>query len=114
MAANNPSRAASLGRSPRSSRAGENGCTPIDHPGPRWSHYVHKLRRAGARDRNVEERHAGPYPGRHARYVLRSEVEIVSIPMEERGMTQTPTPEIIVAEIDKSGRETIRVALGNL
>jgi hypothetical protein len=32
--------------------------------------------------------------------------------MEERGMTETPTPEIIVAEIDKSGRETIRVALG--
>ena len=27
-------------------------------------------------------------------------------------MTETPTPEIIVAEIDKSGRETIRVALG--
>ena len=26
-------------------------------------------------------------------------------------MTETPTPEIIVAEIDKSGRETIRVAL---
>jgi hypothetical protein len=32
--------------------------------------------------------------------------------MEESGMTETPTPEIIVAEIDKSGRETIRVALG--
>src|ERR1700687_3438433 len=22
-------------------------CTPIDHPGPRWSGYVHKLRKAG-------------------------------------------------------------------
>jgi hypothetical protein len=31
--------------------------------------------------------------------------------MEERGMTETPTPEIIVGEIDKSARETIRIAL---
>jgi hypothetical protein len=27
--------------------AGERGCTPIDHPGPRWSGYVHDLRRLG-------------------------------------------------------------------
>ena len=27
--------------------AGENGCTPIDVPGPRWSAYVHDLRRLG-------------------------------------------------------------------
>jgi hypothetical protein len=27
--------------------ANDNGCTPIDHPGPRWSGYVHKLRKAG-------------------------------------------------------------------
>lgn len=27
--------------------ADENGCTPIDHPGPRWSGYVHKLRKHG-------------------------------------------------------------------
>ena len=27
--------------------AGKAGCTPIDHPGPRWSHYVFKLRRMG-------------------------------------------------------------------
>jgi hypothetical protein len=25
--------------------AGPAGCTPIDHPGPRWSSYVHRLRR---------------------------------------------------------------------
>ena len=27
--------------------ANDNGCTPIDHPGPRWSGYVHKLRNLG-------------------------------------------------------------------
>ena len=25
-------------------KAGPRGCTPIDNPGPRWSHYVFKLR----------------------------------------------------------------------
>ena len=59
--------------------AGEKGCTPIDHPGPRWSAYVHKLRRAGLSIETLEERHAGPYPGQHARYVLRSEVELMSV-----------------------------------
>jgi len=59
--------------------AGEQGCTPIDHPGPRWSGYVHKLRCAGLVVETIEERHGGAYAGRHARYVLRSAVEIVSI-----------------------------------
>jgi hypothetical protein len=31
--------------------------------------------------------------------------------MEERGMTAEPTPEIVIAEIDKSARESIRIAL---
>jgi hypothetical protein len=66
--------------------AGEIGCTPVDDPGPRWSHYVHKLRRAGLEIETVEERHAGPYPGRHARYVLRSAVEVVSIAMKETAL----------------------------
>lgn len=57
--------------------AGETGCTPLDHPGPRWSGYVHKLRREELVVETWDERHAGPYPGRHARYVLRSTVEIV-------------------------------------
>jgi hypothetical protein len=59
--------------------AGERGCTPIDYPGPRWSGYVHRLRRAGLVIETCDERHAGPYPGRDARYILRSVVEIVSI-----------------------------------
>jgi hypothetical protein len=27
--------------------AGERGCTPIDHAGPRWSGYIYELRRQG-------------------------------------------------------------------
>lgn len=58
-------------------RAGESGCTPIDTPGPRWSAYVHDLRRMGVVIETVREKHAGPFPGQHARYVLRSRVEII-------------------------------------
>lgn len=50
------------------------GCTPIDHPGPRWSAYVHKLRKAGFSIETVHETHGGPFAGKHARYVLRSNV----------------------------------------
>jgi hypothetical protein len=58
-------------------RAGERGCTPIDTPGPRWSHYVFKLRRAGFIIETVDENHGGPFAGTHARYVLRSRVTIL-------------------------------------
>ncbi|QRI63613.1 hypothetical protein JQ506_22910 [Shinella sp. PSBB067] len=57
--------------------AGAVGCTPIDHPGPRWSHYIFKLRGFGFLIETVNENHGGPFAGTHARYVLRSEVEIV-------------------------------------
>jgi len=57
--------------------AGAVGCTPIDHPGPRWSHYVFKLRGFGFLIETVNENHGGPFAGTHARYVLRSEVEII-------------------------------------
>ncbi len=60
-------------------RAGPRGCTPIDNPGPRWSAYVLNLRReCGFEIETVHEGHSGPFPGRHARYVLRSTVEIIS------------------------------------
>lgn len=62
-------------------RAGETGCTPIDHPGPRWSHYVFKLRRAGFNVQTIDESHDGPFAGSHARYVLRSRVSI----LEQKG-----------------------------
>ena len=55
-------------------RAGDDGCTPIDTPGPRWSSYVHKLRRLGLDIQTVTETHGGPFKGKHARYVLRSTV----------------------------------------
>lgn len=58
--------------------AGVRGCTPIDHPGPRWSHYVFKLRRFGFIIETIDEQHGGPFAGTHARYVLRSEAEIIS------------------------------------
>lgn len=56
-------------------RAGLRGCTPIDNPAPRWSAYIHKLRRMGLDIETVHERHGGPFPGRHARYVLHAFVQ---------------------------------------
>jgi hypothetical protein len=57
--------------------ANDNGCTPIDHPGPRWSGYVHKLRKAGIVIETIREMHGGPFCGQHARYVLRSLITIL-------------------------------------
>ena len=56
--------------------AGPNGCTPIGNPGPRWSSYVHKLRKAGLEIETIHEAHKGAFPGRHGRYVLHSSVQI--------------------------------------
>lgn len=58
-------------------RAGAQGCTPIDHPGPRWSAYVHSLRHEFQLEiETINEKHGDPFPGTHARYVLRSRVEV--------------------------------------
>ena len=58
--------------------AGPDGCTPIDNPAPRWSAYVHLLRHEhGLSVETIYERHGGDYPGVHARYVLRSQVELI-------------------------------------
>ena len=57
--------------------AGPGGCTPITHPGPRWSDYVFKLKKTGLDIETVTEMHGGAYAGHHARYVLRSPVEII-------------------------------------
>lgn len=60
-------------------RMGAKGCTPIDNPAPRWSAYVHNLRHEyGLGIETIHEPHTGPFPGTHARYVLRSMVSIVS------------------------------------
>jgi hypothetical protein len=55
--------------------AGTTGCTPISHPGPRWSDYVFKLRRHGVDIATMTEHHDGPFAGTHGRYILRSKVE---------------------------------------
>lgn len=57
--------------------AGEGGVTPIGTPGPRWSAYIFNLRQMGLVIETVHESHSGPFPGTHARYVLRSDVSIV-------------------------------------
>ena len=55
--------------------AGPKGCTPLDHPGPRWSAYVHALRHeCGVQIETVHEKHGPPFEGSHARYVLISRV----------------------------------------
>ncbi|MEQ9487629.1 MAG: hypothetical protein RIM72_01410 [Alphaproteobacteria bacterium] len=63
--------------------AGIKGCTPISHPGPRWSAYVHRLRKDyGLNIETVLESHSGPFPGKHARYVLRTPVRLVAAESE--------------------------------
>jgi hypothetical protein len=70
-------------------KAGPNGCTPINNPGPRWSAYVHNLRHQFGLDiETVHENHGGQFPGNHAKYVLHSDVEII---------TRSDSPEGIAA-----------------
>jgi hypothetical protein len=64
--------------------AGGIGCTPIDVPGPRWSHYVFKLRKFGFVIQTIDEKHGGPFAGTHARYVLKSEIQIIEASDEAR------------------------------
>ena len=59
--------------------AGVSGCTPITHPGPRWSDAVMKLRRQGLDVETIYERHGGAYAGNHGRYLLHSTVEILNV-----------------------------------
>jgi hypothetical protein len=55
--------------------AGPEGCTPLEHVGPRWSHYVWKLRTVYRLDvETITEPHGGDFAGHHARYVLRTRV----------------------------------------
>ena len=62
--------------------AGVQGCTPIVQPAPRWSAYVFNLRQIGIEVETLHEKHGPPFPGYHARYVLRSRVELVQAPEE--------------------------------
>lgn len=56
--------------------AGTKGCTPIDNPAPRWSHYVWLLRGHGFTVETIDESHGGPFAGSHARYVLHGDVTL--------------------------------------
>jgi hypothetical protein len=56
--------------------AGKTGVTSVERPGPRMSHYIMKLRRAGFHIDTVDEQHAGSFAGRHGRYHLRDAVVI--------------------------------------
>jgi hypothetical protein len=57
--------------------AGPRGVTTIDHPAPRWSHYVYKLRKGGLVISTDYEGHKGDFPGTHGRYRLESEVAVI-------------------------------------
>lgn len=58
-------------------KAGQTGCTPITHPGPRWSDYTHKLRKLGFVIETEYESHGGPFAGAHGIYRLHSPVVIL-------------------------------------
>ncbi len=60
-------------------KAGNNGCTPIDQPAPRWSAYIHLLRKRGIAIETIYELHGGPFAGCHARYVLRDSVQVIDL-----------------------------------
>lgn len=56
---------------------GERGCSSLEYPGRRISHYVLKLRRAGFVIETADERHEGAWGGIHGRYRLQGEVEVL-------------------------------------
>jgi hypothetical protein len=56
--------------------AGKRGVTPLEAPALRWSSYVHRIRQRGIHIDTHLEAHGGAFAGRHARYVLATDVEI--------------------------------------
>ena len=59
--------------------AGAHGCSPLSEPaGPRWASYVHRLRGFGISIETINTPHGGAYAGMHARYVLTSNIEVIS------------------------------------
>ena len=57
---------------------GSVGVATIDHPAPRWSHYVYKLRQAGFIVSTECEPHVGSFPGTHGRYRLETAVTVIA------------------------------------
>lgn len=58
-------------------RLGLKGFSVFDNPGPRLSHYIMKLRRLGLNIETVDVRHGGAFPGVHAKYLLRTPIEVI-------------------------------------
>ncbi len=68
--------------------AGERGCTPIDDPAPRWSHYVWLLRHEHQIViETIHEPHGGAFAGTHARYILHSPVTVLAMRDPRRSQT---------------------------
>lgn len=60
-------------------RVGAKGLTTLERPAPRWSGYIHKLKRIyGVNIETVPEGHGGEFAGRHGRYILRSTVRVAA------------------------------------
>lgn len=57
--------------------AGARGCTPITHPGPRWSDYTFKLRKLGFVIETEYESHGGQFAGSHGIYKLHTKVSVL-------------------------------------
>jgi hypothetical protein len=57
--------------------AGADGCSYIDRPAPHWPGYIYQLQNIGLVIESIREAHGGEFPGRHARYYLRSAVVII-------------------------------------
>jgi hypothetical protein len=57
--------------------AGATGITTIDHPAPRFSHYLYRLRKAGLVITTDYEPHKGDFPGTHGRYKLETPVTVI-------------------------------------
>ena len=59
--------------------AGKQGCTPSNHPAPRWSAYIHNLRTYGVAIKTITGQHSDTFSGHHARYLLLAEAAVVLI-----------------------------------
>mgnify|MGYP005984461545 CR=1 FL=1 len=62
--------------------AGPRGLSTLEGPAPRWSGYVHDLRKLGIPIETEMEPHEGAYKGHHARYRLACAVKVTSMGRE--------------------------------
>lgn len=60
-------------------KSGTTGITTIERPAPRWSAYVHELRKLGIQIETEMEPHAGAYSGHHARYRLACSAQVTAL-----------------------------------